>query len=170
MIQCWHWHQPSWLRFVIFLSPLRQILGKLFRLLLSRFPSRPLKSIHYHAVNKTSSGKTYSRTSIWYDTDRIENDTSQQFFVAVGTCLQSLCLATIREYTDRPTGCPLIQRRPLRICCVLFSVIACVFFAAVTFLPRSCLTTYSYRQPDGSHLWSTPFRWVQVSWYTYRDS
>jgi hypothetical protein len=47
-------------------------------------------------------------TLLWYDTDRIENDASNNsslflVFVAAGTCIPSRCLTTIREYKNRHT-------------------------------------------------------------------
>jgi hypothetical protein len=53
-----------------------------------------------------------------------------------------------------------------------YSIIACVFVAAVTFLPSRCLTndrdTHIDTRTDGRDLWRTPLRWAQV--YTYKVS
>jgi hypothetical protein len=57
------------------------------------------------------------------------------------------------------------------------SIVACVFVTAVTFLPSRCLGTIGGNdrrdtrtdtETDGRDLWSTPFRWAHVSWYTYQ--
>jgi hypothetical protein len=51
------------------------------------------------------------------------------------------------------------------------SITACVFVAAVKFLPSRCLATIGgYTQTTEMDLWSTPLRWAQVPWYTYRVS
>jgi hypothetical protein len=57
-----------------------------------------------------SSGKNESPTLLWYDSDRIENDASNNFsivaceFLASGTCLLRRCLVTIGGCTHRHTG------------------------------------------------------------------
>jgi hypothetical protein len=59
-------------------------------------------------IKARSSGKNYSPVFLWFGTDHIENDGSNNYivacvFVAVVTFLPSSCLATIRGYTYRHT-------------------------------------------------------------------
>jgi hypothetical protein len=73
----------------------------------------------------------------------------QHFFVAAETSLPSCYPATIRGYTDRPTDSPLIGHGPIENDeSNNSSIVACVFVAAVTFLPSRCLSTYTYRHTD----------------------
>jgi hypothetical protein len=66
------------------------------------------------------------------------------------------------------------------------SIVACVLFVALKFLPSRCLwttrefllsrcltateDTYMDTQNGGKDLWSRPLRWAQMSWYTYQVS
>jgi hypothetical protein len=50
------------------------------------------------------------------------------------------------------------------------STVVCVFIAVVMFSPSRCLATigrYTYTQPDGRDLRSTPLSCAHVPWYTY---
>jgi hypothetical protein len=47
-----------------------------------------------------------------------------------------------------------------------FYIFACVFIAAVMFIPNHCLVItggYTYRQTDGRDSRSMPLRWAQVT-------
>jgi hypothetical protein len=94
-------------------------------------------------VKTISSGKNYSPTFLWYDMNRIENGTSNNFFVPVVTYLPSHCLATINWYTDLQTllwcDTDCIENEASNNS----SIVACLFVAAGTFLRSRCLETYT---------------------------
>jgi hypothetical protein len=95
----------------------------------------------------------------------------QQFFAAAGTSLPSCYLATMRGYTDRPTG-PRVQQ--------VFYIVACIRWSGNVFsdpLPSingrihfiELLLPHDDRrdrhidkQTDGRDLWSTPMGLAQL--------
>jgi hypothetical protein len=61
----------------------------------------------------------------------------QQFFMAAGTCLPSRCLATIGEYTVRPTDFPLIRHGPYRTRCLQQYFYFCLYSVSAVPLPSN---------------------------------
>jgi hypothetical protein len=105
----------------------------------------------------------------------------QQCFVAAATFLPSCYLATIGGYTDRRSDSPLISHGPHSkwrvqqfFYCSVHRYRGNVFTELLPSTginltqPLPCNDTATHN--DGRDLWSTPLRWVQVSWYTYQVS
>jgi hypothetical protein len=84
----------------------------------------PCSWLHYAQTSKVRtdlirrSGKNQSPTFLCCDTDRIENDASNNssllVLVAAGKRLPRHCLATIWVYRDRHTDSPLLRHGPRR--------------------------------------------------------
>jgi hypothetical protein len=87
----------------------------------------------------------------------------QQLFVAGETFLPSCHLATIGGYIDSQTRASNNPSIVVRILCR-----GNVFTELLSSNERR--VTHTDTESDGRDLWSTPFRWAQVSWYTYQVS
>lgn len=93
--------------------------------------------------------------SLWYDTNRIEKDTSR-----IIQCRENIFTALLPR-NDRG-----ILRQTNRHTLPTILVLLRVFIPARSWLPSRCLAMI-----EGIHvLWSAPLTWDHVSWHTCLDS